>query len=59
MYDQLGVRGAYSVLHQSDLTQGNFPMTMLTIALGLSAGLFAAAMIVYPSGKKRSMYISL
>ncbi|KAG1091814.1 hypothetical protein G6F42_019345 [Rhizopus arrhizus] len=54
-----GVRGAYSVLHQTDLTQGNFPMQMLTIALGLSAGLFAAAMIVYPAGKKRSMYISL
>ncbi|KAL7318855.1 pheromone-regulated protein prm10 [Mucor circinelloides] len=55
----IGVRGAYSVLHQTDLTQGNFPMQMLTIALGLSAGLFAAAMIVYPAGKKRSMYISL
>ncbi|KAI8642528.1 hypothetical protein BD408DRAFT_387101 [Parasitella parasitica] len=55
----IGVRGAYSVLHQTDLGQSNFPMQMLTIALGLSAGLFAAAMIVYPAGKKRSMYISL
>ncbi|CEP07751.1 hypothetical protein [Parasitella parasitica] len=55
----IGVRGAYSVLHQIDLGQGDFPMQMLTIALGLSAGLFAAAMIVYPAGKKRSMYISL
>jgi hypothetical protein len=55
----VGVRGAYSVLHMTDLSQGMFPMQMLTIALGLSAGIFAAAMIVYPSGKKRSMYISL
>ncbi|KAG2237617.1 hypothetical protein INT48_004520 [Thamnidium elegans] len=55
----IGVKGAFSVLHHSDLDQSIFPMKMLTIALGLSAGLFASAMIVYPSGKKRSMYISL
>jgi hypothetical protein len=47
------------MLHQNDNGQGIFALQMLTIALGLSAGLFAAAMIVYPSGKKRSMYISL
>ena len=55
----IGVRGAYSVLHQSDTNTGFFPLQMLTIALGLSAGIFAADMIIYPSGKRRSIYISL
>ncbi|RCI02585.1 hypothetical protein CU098_006441, partial [Rhizopus stolonifer] len=55
----IGVRGAYSVLHQTDTSHIAFPLQMLSIALGLSAGLFASAMIVYPTGKKRSMYISL
>ncbi|KAI8370676.1 uncharacterized protein BYT42DRAFT_502659 [Radiomyces spectabilis] len=54
----IGVRGAYALLHQDDLGHSLFPLQMLTIALGLSTGLFAAAMIVYPSGKKRSLYIS-
>ncbi|KAI7901170.1 uncharacterized protein BX663DRAFT_475603 [Cokeromyces recurvatus] len=55
----IGVRAAYSVLHQRNVVDSLFPMQMLSIALGLSAGLFAASMIVYPSGKKKSMYISL
>ncbi|RCH92121.1 hypothetical protein CU097_008290 [Rhizopus azygosporus] len=55
----IGVRGAYSVLHKTDTGHIAFPLQMLSIALGLSAGLFASAMTVYPSGKKRSMYISL
>ncbi|KAI9028327.1 hypothetical protein CLU79DRAFT_696829 [Phycomyces nitens] len=55
----IGVKGAYALLHQNDITKSLFPLHMMTIALGLSVGLFAAAMIVYPTGKNRSMYISL
>ncbi|KAG0165434.1 hypothetical protein DFQ28_009396 [Apophysomyces sp. BC1034] len=55
----IGVKGAYALLHQDDVSHSLFPLQMLTIALGLSVGLFAAAMIVYPSGKRYSLYISL
>ncbi|KAI7863444.1 hypothetical protein BDF14DRAFT_1844318 [Spinellus fusiger] len=55
----IGVKGAYAILHQDDISRNLFPVQMLTIALGLAVGLFAASMIVYPTGKKRSMYISL
>ncbi|RCH95467.1 hypothetical protein CU098_000473, partial [Rhizopus stolonifer] len=55
----IGVRGAYAALHANGFEKDNFPMQMLTIALGLAAGLFGSAMIIYPSSKKRSMYISL
>jgi hypothetical protein len=54
-----GVRGAYSLLHQEGGSHDAFPIQMLTICLGIVAGLFAAAMIVYPSGKRRSLYVSL
>ncbi|KAI8335751.1 hypothetical protein BC941DRAFT_429256 [Chlamydoabsidia padenii] len=55
----IGVRGAYSLLHQDGVSHESFPIQMLTICLGIVAGLFAAAMIVYPSGKRRSLYVSL
>ena len=55
----LGVKGAYALLHQEDSNQTLFPIKMLTVALGLAAGLFASAMIVYPAGKKRTLLISL
>ncbi|ORX55030.1 hypothetical protein DM01DRAFT_1269264, partial [Hesseltinella vesiculosa] len=53
----IGVRGAFALLHQDDILHESFPIEMLTICLGLVAGLFSAAMIVYPSGKRRSLYI--
>ncbi|KAI9499709.1 hypothetical protein BDB00DRAFT_753099 [Zychaea mexicana] len=55
----IGVRDAFALLHQNDLSQGLYPIHMLRIALGLSVGLYASAMIVYPTGKLRSLYISL
>ncbi|KAI8074839.1 hypothetical protein BC940DRAFT_230069 [Gongronella butleri] len=55
----IGVRGAFAILHREDILHESFPIQMLTICLGLVAGLFSAAMIVYPSGKRRSLYISL
>ncbi|KAI7849099.1 hypothetical protein BDC45DRAFT_449233 [Circinella umbellata] len=55
----IGVKGAYTLLHQEDTNQTLFPIKMLTVALGLAAGLFASAMIVYPAGKKRTLLLSL
>ncbi|KAI7850393.1 hypothetical protein BDC45DRAFT_447055 [Circinella umbellata] len=55
----IGVRDAFSLLHQNDLTQGLYPIHMLRISLGISVGLYGSAMIVYPTGKLRSLYISL
>lgn len=54
-----GVRDAFTLLTTQDPIQGDFTIHMLKIALGISVGLYTAAMIVYPSGKLRSMYISL
>ncbi|KAI8088940.1 uncharacterized protein BX664DRAFT_296370 [Halteromyces radiatus] len=55
----IGVRGAYTLLHQEGISHDSFPIQMLTICLAVVAGLFAASMIVYPSGKRRSLYVSL
>ncbi|ORZ24146.1 hypothetical protein BCR42DRAFT_342215 [Absidia repens] len=55
----IGVEGAYTLLHQQDLIKFNFALKMLNIAMGLSVGLFASGMVVYPFGKRRSLYISL
>ncbi|KAI9270537.1 hypothetical protein BDA99DRAFT_433885 [Phascolomyces articulosus] len=54
----IGVKGAYALIHQQDTNQTLFPIKMLTVALGLAAGLFASAMIVYPAGKKRTLLLS-
>ncbi|KAI9467939.1 hypothetical protein BDB00DRAFT_864311 [Zychaea mexicana] len=54
----IGVKGAYALLHQEDTSQMLFPIKMLTVALGLAAGLFASAMIVYPTGKRRTLLLS-
>ncbi|KAI8339057.1 hypothetical protein BC941DRAFT_338043, partial [Chlamydoabsidia padenii] len=53
----IGVRGAYALIHQKDLVKSDFALQMLNIAIGLSVGLFASGMVVYPSGKRRSLYI--
>ncbi|KAI9306090.1 hypothetical protein BJ944DRAFT_178859 [Cunninghamella echinulata] len=55
----LGVKSVYAMLHLHDTSQSAFALQMLNVAIGLSVGLIASAMIVYPSGKKRSLYISL
>ncbi|KAI8370401.1 uncharacterized protein BYT42DRAFT_502206 [Radiomyces spectabilis] len=54
----IGVRGVYALLHQEDLAQAIFALRMIMIAMGLSVGIFAASMIIYPSGKTKSLYIS-
>lgn len=54
-----GVRSAFALLYQDDPTQALFALQMLQVALGLSVGLYAAGMIVYPMGKLQSLYISL
>ncbi|KAI8338948.1 hypothetical protein BC941DRAFT_350521 [Chlamydoabsidia padenii] len=55
----IGVRGAFGMLHQSEEGKSNFALQMLNIAIGLSVGLFASGMVIYPAGKRRSLYISL
>lgn len=55
----VGVKGAYSLLHQESPNDSLFPIQMAIVALGLAAGMFAAAMIVYPAGKGRKLLISL
>ncbi|KAI7883272.1 hypothetical protein K492DRAFT_126560, partial [Lichtheimia hyalospora FSU 10163] len=55
----LGVRHAYALLHNNDVTQVLYPILMLQVSLGLAVGLHAAAIIVYPTSKIRSLYISL
>ncbi|KAI8075047.1 hypothetical protein BC940DRAFT_229763 [Gongronella butleri] len=55
----LGVRGAYAFLNQKDLDHASFALSMLNVALGLSVGLFASTMIVYPAGKPKSLTITL
>ncbi|KAI9312346.1 hypothetical protein BX666DRAFT_824367 [Dichotomocladium elegans] len=55
----IGVKDAFALLDKGDTSQAMYPIQMLRIALGLSVGLFASNMIVYPTGKIRSLYISL
>ncbi|ORX55202.1 hypothetical protein DM01DRAFT_1407209 [Hesseltinella vesiculosa] len=55
----LGVKGAYAFLNQKDTDQASFAFNMLNVALGLSVGLFASAMVVYPWGKPKSLSISM
>lgn len=59
IYIYIGVRHAYALLHNNDVTQGLYPILMLQVSLGLAVGLHAAAIIVYPTSKLRSLYISL
>ncbi|CAO3652999.1 unnamed protein product [Cunninghamella blakesleeana] len=55
----IGVKSVYAMLHNHDTSQSTFALQMLNIAIGLAVGLIASSMIIYPSGKKRSLYISL
>ncbi|CAO3652596.1 unnamed protein product [Cunninghamella blakesleeana] len=54
----IGVRGAFASLLEDGVNH-NFAVQMLTKSLGIAAGLYAAALIVYPFEKRRSLYVSL
>lgn len=55
----LGVKGAVHLFDGSttDSTGSSFVFQVLGIALSLTLGLFLANLVVYPKGKKRSIYL--
>ncbi|OAD80105.1 hypothetical protein PHYBLDRAFT_15228, partial [Phycomyces blakesleeanus NRRL 1555(-)] len=51
----VGIQGAYFLIRQDD--QGtSFAIQMVVASLGIAVGLFAATLVVYPKGPKRSVY---
>ncbi|CAO3651018.1 unnamed protein product [Cunninghamella echinulata] len=55
----IGVRGAFASLIEDSVIHNSFAVQMLTKSLGIAAGLYAAALIIYPFEKRRSLYVSL
>ncbi|KAG1401637.1 hypothetical protein G6F58_010706 [Rhizopus delemar] len=54
----IGVRGAVSLFDGSNDSSGSsFVFQVLGIALSLTLGLFLANLVVYPNGKKRSVFL--
>ncbi|CEI86673.1 hypothetical protein RMCBS344292_01105 [Rhizopus microsporus] len=54
----IGVRGAISLFDGSNVESGSsFVFQVLGIALSLTLGLFLANLVVYPKGKKRSVFL--
>ncbi|CAO3673169.1 unnamed protein product [Rhizopus microsporus] len=54
----IGVRGAISLFDGSNVEGGSsFVFQVLGIALSLTLGLFLANLVVYPKGKKRSVFL--
>jgi uncharacterized membrane protein YjjB (DUF3815 family) len=54
----LGVRGAISLFDGSqDGYSGEFAINMVAIGLSVTLGLFMANVVVYPTGKKRHVFL--
>lgn len=56
----IGVKGAVSLFDGSNSSSGgSFVFQVLGIALSLTLGLFLANLVVYPMGRKRSVFLGL
>jgi hypothetical protein len=54
----LGVRGAIKMFDGSNDQSGSaFVFQVLGIALSITLGLFLSNLVVYPKGKKRSVFL--
>lgn len=53
------ITNATSSTDASDLSSLSFGATMVEVAIGISVGLFAAALVVYPFGKRRTSLFTL
>jgi hypothetical protein len=54
----IGVRGAVSLFEDgADNANGTFVFQIIGIALSITLGLFLANICVYPSGRKRSVFL--
>lgn len=53
----IGVRGALLLLTDPSGNGATFALNCVIIALGITVGLFAATFVVYPTGKKRSVFL--
>lgn len=55
----VGVRSALQMLAQGDPTQGSaFAVQMVTVASGITLGLFMATFLVYPFGKRQTALLT-
>ncbi|RUS28561.1 hypothetical protein BC938DRAFT_481748 [Jimgerdemannia flammicorona] len=55
----IGVRGALLLLSDPSGNGATFALNCVVVAVGITVGLFAATLAVYPTGKKRSVFLGL
>lgn len=61
-----GVQSANAIVHNGTTTvvqntgsSTSFGITMIQVSIGISVGLFASSLFVYPFGKKRTVLFTL